>query len=243
MSGSRSAAARPAGATQGLESDGGVVTIEDRVEDRPSERQSTTDSVKSFGESFTDSQKRDRSESGDITPAGKRGARERGGDHFHGSSPGSKFKDQLDAAIDDFENRMTSMLSRDFHELRVTLKAEIDKLSGRVRDLEVHVEERDSLISELTEELRQSRKDVSSLQARVEDAEINSRLPCIILSGSAMAPRHAPRLEPPLPGRSVTAVAGQGHPLLPADPVVTSQPAETQTGGSAGAPGGSTGRH
>ena len=170
MSGSRSAAARPAGATHGLESDGGAVDIEDRVEDRPSERQSTTDSVKSFGESFTDAQKRDRSESGDIAPAGKRGARERGGDHFHSSSPGSKVKDQLDAAIDDFENRMTSMLSRDFHELRVTLKAEIDKLSGRVRDLEVHVEERDSLISELTEELRQSRKDVSSLQSRVEDA-------------------------------------------------------------------------
>ena len=81
------------------------------------------DFVKLYGDPFTDNHKRDRSESGDIAPAGKRGARERSGDPFHSPSPGSKVvKDQLDAAIDALENRMPSTLFCDFHELRVTLK-------------------------------------------------------------------------------------------------------------------------
>ena len=46
----------------------------------------------------------------------RRGARERSGDPSHSPSPGSKVvKDQLDAAIDALENRMTSTLSCDFH--------------------------------------------------------------------------------------------------------------------------------
>ena len=45
-----------------------------------------------------------------------------------------------------------------------------------------------------------------------QEAEINSRLPCLILPGPAMAARHASRLEPPLPDR--TAPAAVSSPRL-----------------------------
>ena len=132
-------------------------------------------------------------------------------------------------------------LSRDLHEFRETLSAKIAQLDGRVRDLERHVEERDGVIADLTDELRQSRSEVATLQERVEDAEMNSRLPCLILSGASMAPRHAPRLEPPLrapaepaagapPRSAAPAGAGQGQP-------VTSQPADHREERGAGADG------
>ena len=127
-------------------------------------------------------------------------------------------------------------LSRELHEFRETLMAEITKLNDRVKDLEQHIEERDGVIDQLTEELHQSRNEVSALQTRMEEAEINSRLPCLILSGSAMASRHAPRLEPPLHDRTAPAAVGASQSAAPAGPagpgqgrdVVTSRSADRQ---------------
>ncbi|KAF0288414.1 hypothetical protein FJT64_013194 [Amphibalanus amphitrite] len=125
--------------------------------------------------------------------------------------------------------------SRELHDFRSSLTAEIEKLNDRVKDLEQHVEERDGIIDQLSEELRQSRSEVSALEARVEEAEINSRLPCLILSGAAMAPRRAPRLEPPLPNQTAPA-AVDPRPIAPADtgrdpPTVTSQSADRPNSG------------
>ena len=110
-------------------------------------------------------------------------------------------------------------LSRELHEFRETLMAEINRLSEQVSNLKSHVEERDGLIDQLSGELQQLLKEVSALQDRVEEAEIISRLPCLILSGPAMAARHASRLEPPLPDRTAPAAvssprsAGSGQGL------------------------------
>ena len=228
----------------GADRDSGVTT-DGGASAAHSQRQSVSELARAYGDSLTatDSQKRDRSESGDSAPANKRGARERSGEPalISPTAPGNRrIKDQLDSAIDALESRMTASLSRDFHELRETLKAEIDKLSDRVKDLEKHVEDRDNTIAELSEDLTQSRREVSALQSRVEDAEINSRLPCLILSGPAMAGRRAPRLEPPLPGPAAPGAVDQSQ---PADPgrgqvTVTSQPA----GRPAGVGGGTSGQ-
>ena len=197
------------------------------------ERQSVSELVKNYGDSLSVERdaKRDRSESGDSAPARKRGARD------SSRSPSTRsVRDIVDDAIEGLESRVTLSLSRDLHEFRETLATEIEKLSERVRDLERHVEERDCVIAELTDELQQSRKEARMLETRVEDAEINSRLPCLILSGQAMAPRHAPRLEPPLvggtaaePQAAAAADLGRGR------ATVTSRPGEQSGAGGRGA--------
>ena len=178
----------------------GVVTDQQGDAKTDSERHSVSELVRNFSDPPTESQKRDRSESGDTAPAGKRGARDRNDEPGRSpSTPSNRnFKEYLETAIDGLESRIMGSISRDLHEFRDTLTAEIAKLNDRLSDLERHVEEKDGVIEELTEELRRSRSEVSALQSRVEEAEVNSRLPCLVPSGAAMAPRHAPRLEPPL---------------------------------------------
>ena len=213
-------------------------------EPRQNQRPSVSDLVKTYGDSLTvtDGHKRDRSESGDSAPSGKRGARERGGEPARSpSTPGNqRARDYVDTIIDELEDRMRASISRDFHELRVVLKAEIDKLSDRVKDLEQHVEKRDNTITELTDELRQARSDVSSLQSRVEDAEINSRLPCLVLSGAAMAPRRAPSLGAPLSsGAAATGADGRAQPAaaVRGQVTMTSLPADHGVSVSGAGPG------
>ena len=206
---------------------------------RASDRQPTvSEPVRNYSDPPIEGQKRDRSESGDPAPSGKRGARERGGepDRSPASVSGRSFRESLEDAIEGLESRVMASLSRELHEFRETLMAEISKLNDRVKDLEQHIEERDGVIDQLTEDLHQSRNEVSALQTRMEEAEINSRLPCLILSGSAMASRHAPRLEPPLHDRTAPAAVGASPSAAPAGPagpgqgrdVVTSRSVDRQ---------------
>ena len=205
------------------------------------DRHSVSELVRNFSDPPVESQKRDRSESGDSAPAGKRGAKDFGGDSSRSPAPSNRnLKEYLETAIDSLESRIMVSISRDLHEFRDSLAAEISKLGERLTDLERHVEESDGIIAELTDDLRRSRAEVTALQSRVEEAEVNSRLPCLILSGPAMASRHAPRLEPPLPSRAAPAAADGSRPAA-ADPgpghgIVTSRSADRQSG-PPGAPG------
>ena len=97
------------------------------------------------------------------------------------------------------------------------------------------MEERDGTIEQLTEELQKSREEVAALQVREEEAEINSRLPCLILSGAALAPRNAPRSKPPLPAWPTPEEVGRSRSAAPAPAPagrggVTSQPADRSAG-------------
>ena len=156
--------------------------------------------VRAYGDVSSDGHKRDRSESGDQAPAGKRGARERSDEPTRSPSAlNSKstrsFRDERDAAVEDLELRVTTSLSRDLHDFRERMSAQIERLLNRVQDLDHHVEQRDSIIDRLSDDLLQSRQKISTLQSRIEDAKVNSRLPCLVLSGPAMAPHQAPRLQ------------------------------------------------
>ena len=207
-----------------------------KTSDAGSERQSVSDLVRNYSDH--EGHKRDRSESGDPAPAGKRGARELSGEPARSPSTlgGRNFKEHLENAIDGLESRLMTLFSRELHEFRDSLAADIDKLNDRVRDLERHVEERDNVIEQLTADLQQSRSDVFALQSRVEEAEMNSRLPCLILSGAAMAPRRSRRLEPPLPAaQTAPAAADQARLTVPVGPgqgrqTVTSQSADRRDG-------------
>ena len=228
-----------------------VVSVSDDGDDAcvEKDRQSVSELVRSYDDSHSDGHKRDRSESGDSTPATKRGARERGGEPARSpaTSRDRSLKESMEIAFDDLKRRITQSLLRDLHEIRASLSAEIEKLGDRVKDLERHVEDRDGTIDQLTEELDQSRKEVSALQIRVEEAEINSRLPCLVLSGVAMAPRRASRLEPPLPAPEAPAAIGRSGAAAPAAAAgrgqgqasVTSRPAGDPSGGREGRPAGS----
>ncbi|KAF0302835.1 hypothetical protein FJT64_025094 [Amphibalanus amphitrite] len=92
-----------------------------------------------------------------------------------------------------------SSISKDLHEFREIVAAEISALNDRVRDLERHVEERDNEVADLTRDLAAARSDIKALQERTENAEMNSRIPCLILSGGAMASRRKAVLGAPLP--------------------------------------------
>ena len=213
------------------------------------DRQSVSELVRNYGDSSNEAQKRDRSESGDAAPAGKRGARELGGGPARSPSIRSDFREYLENAVDGLEGRLMASFSRELHEFRASLTAELDKLNERVRTLERHVEERDDVIEQLRDDLCQSRTEIITLQTRIEEAEINSRLPCLILSGASMAPRRAPRLGPPLPDRTAPGAADRSRSDAPAAAAlagpgrghltVTSRPADGPGGGAPGqsAPG------
>ena len=221
-------------------SDGPVTERQaDTLNSASDERQSVSELVRNYGDSYGEIHKRGRSESGDPAPAGKRGAREPSAETARSPSVltgGSRnFRECLDTAIEGLESRIMLSLSRDLHDFRETLSAEVSRLNERLRDLERHVEEKDIMIDELTDELRQSKEEVSALRKHMEDAEINSRLPCLILSGAAMASRHAPRLEPPLPARTAAAEPvdrppGQGQ------AAATSQSDDRRVGPAGGRP-------
>ena len=222
-----------AGPSQAPSRDGGNRDASGLVHSDTSERQSVSALVRNYSDP-SDGQKRDRSESGDHAPAGKRGAREIGGEPARSpAAPGNRsFKERLDDAIDGLESRLVASFSRELHEFRESLTAEIDKLNERVRDLERHVEVRDGVIDQLTDDLRQSRAEITVLQTRVEDAEINSRLPCLIFSGAAMAPRHPARQGAPPASLGAADAAAVTVTSQAADRRVTAGPGQSAAGGA-----------
>ena len=149
---SRPAESRPVSDGGGGEGDtnkDGAVSVEPRAEadEVHGERQSVSELVRSYGDSLSDGHKRDRSESGDPAPPGKRGARDLSAKSVQSPSTltGRNFKDRLDTAIEGLEDRIMVSLSRELHEFRETVTAEVEKLNNRVKDLERHVEERGGL--------------------------------------------------------------------------------------------------
>lgn len=163
------------------------------------ERHSVSELVRNYSDTLSDGHgKRDRSESGDSAPAGKRGARERD-PHLSPSPRNTNLRQYLDDALEKLEERLTASISKDLHEFRGLISAELSALNDRVRDLERHVEEKDCEVAQLTTELAAAKDNIKQLQDRAENSEMNSRIPCLILSGKAMAPRRSQRLDAPLP--------------------------------------------
>ncbi|KAF0302585.1 hypothetical protein FJT64_025316 [Amphibalanus amphitrite] len=197
------------------------------------ERQSVSELVRNYsdppGESHSGG-KRDRSESGDPAPAGKRGALEPG----RSPSARTNVKEYLETALEQLETRMMSSISKDLHDFREFITSELGALNDRVRDLERHVEEKDCEVAELTSTLASTRKELKELQDRTENAEMNSRIPCLILSGRAMALRRSPGLGAPLPPAG-QAVPPGGAAAGPADRASAGAPAGPGRGAAGGA--------
>lgn len=194
------------------------------------------------GSDLQGSSKRDRSESGDQAPAGKRGALER--DPDSGGSPAHfnrRWKEYLDSALEDLQERILSSISRDIHEFNEGVLSKLNAMDDRLRDLERHVEEKDCLIDDLTAELRVTKDEVRRLSDRAESAEMNSRIPCLVLSGRALAPQRS-RLGAPLPltGRPAPQGVDGRSTAGSADPSADSS-ADTSGRGGAGGGGRTTG--
>ena len=181
-------------------------------EDDPGLQQSLSrgSSVSELVRSYDVSGKRDRSESGDSpAPMGKRGALDRGGEPSRTPpAPPARgsLKEHFDDALEKLEGRLTAFMSGELHELRIAFQSQFEGFNARLTDLEKHVEVKDEEIDELSIKLRESREELRRLQDRTEEAELISRLPCLVLSGGAMAARHAPPL--PRPGLETVAPAG-----------------------------------
>ena len=180
--------------------DGNNSTVSELSDDGHRSQLSVSELASKFGDKEP-SGKRDRSESGDPAPPGKRGTVERGAD----TSPAQfnkRWKEYLDNALEELQQHIFSSLSRDIHEFTENIHAKLSTMEGRIHDLERHVEEKDEEIVNLTSELLQTKKEVKMLNERAESAEMNARIPCLILSGRALAPRRASLSAPlPPPGR------------------------------------------
>ena len=185
------------------------------------ERHSVSELVRSYGDALSDGHgggKRDRSESGDQAPAGKRGAPEPESSRSPTPRNISSMKEYLEVALEKLEDRITSSISKDLHEFRELIMTELGALTDRVRDLERHVEERDLEVEKLTTDLATTKKELKELQDRAESAEMNSRIPCLVLSGRAMAPRQSARLSAPLqPAGQAVPQGGAADRTEPAD--------------------------
>ena len=67
------------------------------------------------------------------------------------------------------------------------------------KELEDHVNEKDIELEKISTELQETKEEVKRLNERTENAEMNSRILCLVLSGRALAPKRGPRLAAPLP--------------------------------------------
>ena len=137
--------------------------------------------------------KRDRSESGDSMPVGKR--------RQALSSPrqtAGEVRELIEDTVEGLESRLSLFLSQELHELKTNLVSKFEALNARIKDLEDHVNEKDIALEKMAEELKETQEEVRKLNDRSEHAEMNSRIPCLVLSGRAMAPRRGPRLAAPL---------------------------------------------
>ena len=79
-------------------------------------------------------------EFGDPAPAGKRGVRERAAETCQ-SPRNANLKEYLDVALEKLEDRIAASISKNLHEFRSFISAELGALNDRVRDLERHVEQ------------------------------------------------------------------------------------------------------
>ena len=204
------------------------------------ERHTVSELVRNYSDTVCDgagSGKRDRSESGDLAPAGKRGARDR--DLEKSRSPASgNVREYLETALEKLETQIMTSISKELHEFRELISSELSALNERVRDLERHIEERDGELAEVTNDLAATRKELKQLQDRAENQEMNSRIPCLILSGRAMAPRRSPRLDAPLPPAGQVVSRGGGS----SDSAGQAAPADPRAGASGVRGGVRTGR-
>ena len=134
------------GGVSGLFCDFVVLTMDtDTAATSAGERHSVSELVRSYGDALSDGHgggKRDRSESGDQAPAGKRGAPEPESSRSPAPRNISGMKEYLEVALEKLEDRITSSISKDLHEFRELITTELGALTDRVRDLERHVEHR-----------------------------------------------------------------------------------------------------
>ena len=136
--------------------------------------------------------KRDRSESGDSTaPIGKRRP-------LDPSPRKGEVKELIEDAVEGIESRLSLFISKELHDFQSSLQEKFDALHARIKDLEEHVNEKDLELERMSTELKETREEMKKLGDRSENAEMNSRIPCLILSGRAMTPHHGPRLAAPL---------------------------------------------
>ena len=162
---------------------------------------SVSELVKSYDDGSAG--KRDRSESGDSAPLGKR----RPPDSSPRQSRG-EVKALIDDAIEGIEDRLSVFLSKELHEFKNSLLSKFEALDNRIQDLEEHVNTKDIELEKMSTQLQQTQEELKRLHDRTERAEMNSRIPCLVLSGRALAPRPDRHLAAPLPVTGMSAPPG-----------------------------------
>ena len=137
--------------------------------------------------------------------------------------------------LQDFESRFLNNISRDLHELREVIQSQLDSFEARIKDLEGHVEERDCEVEKLRKELGSVTEEMAMLRGRTEDAEINSRLSCLILSGAALAPGRGGGRPGPAPAAAGLPGAAPGSATAVASPA-SGDGGPRRTGAGGGGP-------
>ena len=113
-----------------------------------------------------------------------------------------KYEAMLDTAMD----RLRLQIQSDFEEFRNTMKQQFLVMGQRLKKVEDRLEEREAELARTQAGVQDTQRELRQLQAQVEENERVSRLPALILSGTAV-PKKPPASQLPAAGESVEQLA------------------------------------
>ena len=136
------------------------------------------------------SNKRDRSESGESASPIQRGGKARDTDDW------AKFEAVLEGALE----KLRHQIQDDLNQFMNSVKEQLGALGGRLREVEVKLERKEKQLAEMADTVQETTRELHALREQVEENELISRLPSLVLSGSAIGGRPA---EPGPDGENV----------------------------------------
>ena len=127
------------------------------------------------------SSKRGRSESVESASPVQRGGKARD------TGDWGKFEAVLEGALE----KLRHQIQEDLNEFKNSMKEQLVALGSRLREVEVKLERKEKQLAEMADTMQETTRELHTLREQVEDNEIVSRLPSLVLSGSAIGARPA----------------------------------------------------
>ena len=142
-----------------------------------------------------------------TAPGTKRGRWESGSPAQHATKvrdngDGSNFETILETAL----TKLRRQIQGDFDEFQESMRHQFTVMGQRLKKVEEKLEEKEKELAKVTTEAQNDRRELRELQTQVEENERVSRLPSLILSGSAV-PKKPPPNQLPQTGENVEELA------------------------------------
>ena len=147
----------------------------------PMKQCSVTDMIRQMDPAAS-ANKRGRSVSGESASPNQRGGKARD------TGDWSKFESVLEGALD----KLRLQIQADFDDFRNSMKEQFIAMGTRLREVENKLEQKEKQLSEMNDTVKETNRELHALKEQVEDNELVSRLPSLVLSGAAVGKRPPP---------------------------------------------------